>query len=159
MVTLSPYSTYLYWLTNLRWFNHRRPKNVAINFVQCKRRRQRIVYICSIHVYYICKEYAAARACSAQNFPTFLGHLWFNLSKQKCRNSVSWPKNPLKPLSSTVHPTSFYFTLFNCNTRWFMVSNSKVFSILVHLAFTDSLWVIFDQLDSSQYAFPICYID
>ena len=33
--------------------NHRRPKNVAINFVHCKRRRQRIVYICSIHVYYI----------------------------------------------------------------------------------------------------------
>ena len=29
--------------------NHRRPKNVAINFVHCKRRRQRIVYIYSIH--------------------------------------------------------------------------------------------------------------
>ena len=28
---------------------HRRPKNVAINFVHCKRRRQRIVYIYSIH--------------------------------------------------------------------------------------------------------------
>ena len=29
--------------------HHRRPKNVAINFVHCKRRRQRIVYIYSIH--------------------------------------------------------------------------------------------------------------
>ena len=29
---------------------------------------------------YICKQYAAARACSAQNFPTFLGRLWFCLS-------------------------------------------------------------------------------
>ena len=29
--------------------NHRRPKIVAINFVHCKRRRQRIVYIYSIH--------------------------------------------------------------------------------------------------------------
>ena len=32
---------------------HRRPKNVAINFVHCKRRRQRIVYIYSIHTYSI----------------------------------------------------------------------------------------------------------
>ena len=36
------------------------------HFVHCKRERQRIVY---------CKQYAAARACSTQNFPTFLGHL------------------------------------------------------------------------------------
>ena len=42
-------------------FNHRRPKNVAINFVHCKRRRQRIVYIYSIYIYkqclYIYKQY------------------------------------------------------------------------------------------------------
>ena len=49
------------------------------NFVHCKRERQRIVYIHNIHVYYICKQYAAARACSARNFPTFLGRLCFNL--------------------------------------------------------------------------------
>ena len=29
------------------------------------------------YVYYIRKQYAAARACRAQNFPTFLGRLWF----------------------------------------------------------------------------------
>ena len=42
---------------------HRRPKNVAINFVHCKRRRQRIVY----------KQYAAAGACSARNLSR---HFW-----------------------------------------------------------------------------------
>ena len=54
------------------------------NFVHCKRERQRIVYIYNIlyiiytilFTYYISKQYAAARACSAQNFPTFLGRLW-----------------------------------------------------------------------------------
>ena len=46
---------------------HRRPKNVAINFVHCKRRRQRIVYIYVYYVYYIYKQYAAAGACSARN--------------------------------------------------------------------------------------------
>ena len=40
------------------------------NFV---RERQRIVYIYNIHVYYICKQYVAARA---RNFQTFLGRLW-----------------------------------------------------------------------------------
>ena len=30
---------------------------------------------CQPYVYYICKQYAAARACSAQNFPTFSGRL------------------------------------------------------------------------------------
>ena len=40
------------------------------NFV---RERQRIVYIYNIHiVYYICKQYVAARA---RNFQTFLGRL------------------------------------------------------------------------------------
>ena len=43
------------------------------NFV---RERQRIVYIYNIHVYYICKQYVAARA---RNFQTFLGRLWFNI--------------------------------------------------------------------------------
>ena len=41
------------------------------NFV---RERQRIVYIYNIHVYYICKQYVAARA---QNFQTFLGRLCY----------------------------------------------------------------------------------
>ena len=41
------------------------------------RERQRIVYIYNIHVYYICKQCAAARACSARNFQTFLGRLWY----------------------------------------------------------------------------------
>ena len=40
------------------------------NFV---RERQRIVYVYNIHVYYICKQYVAARA---RNFQTFLGRLW-----------------------------------------------------------------------------------
>ena len=54
-------------------FVHSWPKNVAINFVHCKRRRQRIVYIYSIHVYYIYKQYAAAGACSARNLSR---HFW-----------------------------------------------------------------------------------
>ena len=40
------------------------------NFV---RERQRIVYIYNIHVYYICKQYAAAGACSARNLSR---HFW-----------------------------------------------------------------------------------
>ena len=43
------------------------------NFVHCKRERQRIVYIYSIHVCYICKQYAAAGACSARNLSR---HFW-----------------------------------------------------------------------------------
>ena len=31
------------------------------------------------YAYYFCKQYATARACSARNFPTFLGRLWLNL--------------------------------------------------------------------------------
>ena len=31
---------------------------------------------CQPYVCYICKQYAAARAYSARNFPTFLGRLW-----------------------------------------------------------------------------------
>ena len=27
-------------------------------------------------MYIICKQYGTARACSARNFPTFLGRLW-----------------------------------------------------------------------------------
>ena len=30
---------------------------------------------CQPYVYYICKQYAAARPCSARNFQTFLGRL------------------------------------------------------------------------------------
>ena len=30
---------------------------------------------CQPYLYYICKQYAAARTCSARNFPTFLGRL------------------------------------------------------------------------------------
>ena len=45
------------------------------NFV---RERQRIVYIYNIHVYYICKQYVAARA---RNFQTFLGRLCSKLIK------------------------------------------------------------------------------
>ena len=67
------------------------------NFV---RERQRIVYIYNIHyickyVYYICKQYVAARArnfynvyyickqyvaARARNFQTFLGRLWFYMN-------------------------------------------------------------------------------
>ena len=43
------------------------------NFV---RERQRIVY--KYNVYYICKQYVAARA---RNFQTFLGRLWFLFAK------------------------------------------------------------------------------
>ena len=33
-------------------------------------------------VHHICKQYAAARAYSARNFPTFLGRLWVHLKLQ-----------------------------------------------------------------------------
>ena len=32
---------------------------------------------CQPYVYYKCKQYAAARACSTRNFPTFLGRYGF----------------------------------------------------------------------------------
>ena len=41
--------TFLAGKNTYKKYDHRRPKNVAINFVHCKRRRQRIVYIYSIH--------------------------------------------------------------------------------------------------------------
>ena len=63
------------------------------NFVHCKRERQRIAYIYNIHVYYICKQYAAARAYSARNFPTFL---------------IIYVNNTL-PLALTVHEISRHF--------------------------------------------------
>ena len=56
------------------------------NFVHRKRERQHIVYLYNLHnvikifnifnVNYICKQYAAARACGARNYQTFLGRLW-----------------------------------------------------------------------------------
>ena len=45
------------------------------NFV---RERQRIVYVYNIHVYYICKQYVAARA---RNFQTFWAAYGFTQAK------------------------------------------------------------------------------
>ena len=53
------------------------------NFV---RERQRIVYIYNIHVYYICKQYVAARA---RNFQTFLGRLCMHKAVTICSSNFA----------------------------------------------------------------------
>ena len=55
------------------------------NFV---RERQRIVYIYNMYVYYICKQYVAARA---RNFQTFLGRLCLihKLDAKVCKYQVA----------------------------------------------------------------------
>ena len=48
----------------------------VFNFTSDESYARQVKLSCQPYVYYICKQYAAARPCSARNFPTFLGRLW-----------------------------------------------------------------------------------
>ena len=67
---------------------HRRPKNVAINFVHCKRRRQRIVYIYSIHKVGNLITPPTRRVWRSFKFAPFL--VFFPVSKGRKSGYRSW---------------------------------------------------------------------
>ena len=59
------------------------------------------MYIIYIYVH----QYAAARACSARNFPTFLGRLWLK-HKDIIRNNKYLRREPLSKLKPVHHRAS-----------------------------------------------------
>ena len=74
---------------------------------------------CQPYVYYICKQYAAARACSAQNSPTFLGRLWLDavkdnvgyvsicsLHNEELTVKIDWKKIELTPVYTATPPVA-----------------------------------------------------